>query len=169
MEKRVYTQTAVVVGAILEKDGKFLLVKEAGGAEIGTWNQPAGWIDVGSNPFDMVKVEVVEETGLEFEPKAVVGIYSLAKKLPNHGELRHSVKIIYSGKFSGTANQYHTDEIAEVRWFTPEEIENLGEQLRDKDIIQEIKDYLAGNLYPLNIIKHVKQVRSHGQLEEAKE
>jgi len=61
--KRVFTQTFGVVGAIIEKEGKILLVKETKKVAKGLWNHPAGWIDVGENPFEAVKREVNEKVG----------------------------------------------------------------------------------------------------------
>ena len=56
MAERVFTQTFGVVGALVEKDGKILLVKEAKAtADNGKWNIPAGWLDVGENPIGGVK------------------------------------------------------------------------------------------------------------------
>ena len=64
---RVFTQTFGVVGGLLERDGKILLVREAQrkGPDNGKWNHPAGWIDVGENPIEAVKREVLEEVGLD--------------------------------------------------------------------------------------------------------
>ena len=38
-----------------------------------------------------------------------------------------------------------------VKWFTLEEIEKMKKQLRDQNIVQEIKDYKAKKIYPLEI------------------
>ncbi|PIQ68875.1 MAG: hypothetical protein COV91_01870 [Candidatus Taylorbacteria bacterium CG11_big_fil_rev_8_21_14_0_20_46_11] len=67
--KRVFTQVFGVVGAILEKEGKFLLVRENNPPhpDHGKWNQPAGWVDVGENPITAVSREVREETGFDCE------------------------------------------------------------------------------------------------------
>jgi 8-oxo-dGTP pyrophosphatase MutT (NUDIX family) len=64
------------------RDGKILLVREAQrkGPDNGKWNHPAGWIDVGENPIEAVKREVLEESGFTFTPKYLLGIYSLVRK-----------------------------------------------------------------------------------------
>ncbi|MFP4022650.1 MAG: NUDIX domain-containing protein, partial [Candidatus Paceibacterota bacterium] len=78
--ERVLTQTFGVVGAIIEKEGEFLLVKETeAGPDQGKWNHPAGWIDVGESPLEAVKREVQEETGYSFSPEGLLGIYSLMR------------------------------------------------------------------------------------------
>src|SRR3989344_3397615 len=101
MAQRVFTQVFGVVGAIIEKDGKFLLAKEQylGHRAHGKWNQPAGWVDVGEHPMDAVVREVQEETGLAFTPTHLLGVYSLVKR--NEGrinapkETRHPLKLIF--------------------------------------------------------------------------
>ncbi len=155
--ERCFTQPFVVVGAILENNGKVLLVKE--GRKVGDsnlWNQPAGWLDKGENIMDAVKREVREETGFEFEPQKVLGIYSLFRK--NHPGKKtdiHAVKIIFSGKIvGGKQADFDHDEILEIKWFSIDELESMHNQLRDLDIINEAKDCLAGKGYPLEVIHH---------------
>lgn len=161
MSQRYFTQSFACVGAILEKDGKILLVKEAGGRDKGKWNQPAGWIDVGHNPLDMVIQEVREEAGLIFEPTHLLGIYSLARKDhegPN-GNLPHALKLIYTGEFQETGETPSVEEILELRWFLPEEIYSMNSEiLRDMDIKKEVKDYFNGKRYPLEIVSHTVAV-----------
>ncbi|MDP3993647.1 MAG: NUDIX domain-containing protein [Candidatus Doudnabacteria bacterium] len=159
MAERVFTQSFSVVGAIIEKEGKIFLVKENQGADKGKWNQPAGWLDVGEDPVVAIKREVKEETGFDFEPTSLVGIYSLVRKdrLPMTGYTPHALKLIFKGNISGT-NHDSNEEIAEVRWFGKEEILKMGtDQLRDEDIKQEVEDYFAGRSFPLDIIRHTVQ------------
>ena len=93
MAERVFTQTFGVVGAIIEKDGKILLVQETKPAVKGMWNHPAGWLEVNEDPKEAVKREIKEETGFDFEPKNILGIYSLSK--PEGGVVHHGIKIIF--------------------------------------------------------------------------
>lgn len=160
MIKRVYTQAFAVVGAILEKEGKILLVKEAGTSDVGKWNQPAGWLDPGHSPIEMVKQEVKEETGFEFEPTGVIGIYSLCRNdlVEKLGDTPHAIKLIFCGKIIGGEMTINPEEIADVRWFDQKEIDAMdGRTLRDMDIKQEIQDYFAGRAYPLELIRHTIQ------------
>lgn len=155
MTQRVFTQTFGVVGALIEKDGKFLLVKEKKLTAKDKWNHPAGWIDLEENTVEAVKREVKEETGFNFEPENILGIYILVKQeSPN---LHHAIKIIFTGKIYNQS-EFMADEIAEIKWFSPEEIEAMDlNTLRDKDIKTMVKDYLGGKKYPLNLLTHTIQ------------
>ena len=145
--------------AIIEKDGKILLVKEARQKKLDAekWNQPAGWIEVGENPIDSVSREVQEETGYKFTPKAVLGIYSLVREdlFKIDKNLRHPIKIIFIGEISKEKVGELEKDVSEAKWFFPEEIKNMDKNtLRDLDIKKEVKDYFAGKKYPLDLITH---------------
>ena len=154
---RVFTQTFGVVGGIIERDGKFVLVREGKGVEKGKWNHPAGWIDVGENPVAAAQREVQEETGYVFAPKHLLGIYSLVRAdlTAIFGSSPHAIKLIFTGDLSDTPVASPDDDIAEVKWFSPEEIEAMDAlTLRDPDIKQMVRDYLAGKRYPLDFVAH---------------
>jgi len=156
MAQRIFTQTFGVVGAILEKDGKILLVKETKATAKGKWSHPAGWLEVGEDPIDAVKREVKEESGFDFEPKNILGIYSLFKSEAD--VIHHSIKLIYIGTVSDNKVAELADDVSETNWFTPEEIEKMDlKTLRDLDIKQMVKDYFSGIKYPLNLIIHTIQ------------
>lgn len=151
--QRVFTQTFGVAGAIIEKDGKILLVKETKDSAKGKWSHPAGWIDVGENPVDAGKREVFEETGYEFKPESILGIYSLVKEETNG--THHPIKIIFIGSISKEKTRELEEDISETKWFLPEEIYNMGPGiLRDLDIKQMVKDYFSGKKYSLDLITH---------------
>lgn len=156
---RVFSQTFGVVGALLVKDGKVLLVKESGTADKGKWNQPAGWPEVGEDLVLAGKREVEEETGYEFIPKHLLGIYCLVRTdlTERLGGTPHALKFIFIGEISTEPVKEPASDVAEIKWFTPEEIEAMGpEILRDLDIKQIVKDYFAGKKYPLEIIRHTE-------------
>lgn len=169
MGKPTTSQPIAVAGAIIEQDGKILLVQEymPHSSEHLLWNQPAGWIDGGENPIDAVIREVKEETGLVFTPEAVVGIYSLYKLhlQQEMGIAPHPIKIIFSGKIIGGELIEKNDEIAATRWFHPDEIYAMDSNtLRDADIKDEVRDYINGRAYPLTMIHHTVTGESYTQL-----
>ncbi len=153
--KRVFTQTFGVVGAIIEREGRILLVKESGEKrhDEGKWNHPAGWIDLGENPIEAVKREAKEETGFDFTPSHILGIYSLARE--DLQPIHHPIKIIFIGDISNKEIGELSDDVSEKKWFQPEEIEKMDSNtLRDLDIKKMVKDYFSGKRYPLELLTH---------------
>ena len=156
---RVFTQTFGVVGGLLEQDGKILLVREVQrkGPDNGKWNHPAGWIDVGENPIEAVKREVLEESGFAFTPKYLLGIYSLVRKdiEKELGATPHAIKLIFIGEISETQHEKLESDVSEAKWFSPDEIYAMDQAtLRDLDIKQMVKDYIAGEKFSLESITH---------------
>ena len=64
----------IVVGGVIEKDGKFLLVQEAKKPFSGQWNLPAGRLEIDESVFDGAKREIEEETGYKVELTGIVQI-----------------------------------------------------------------------------------------------
>lgn len=160
--KRVITQTFGTVGALIEKGGKILLVREGAHTKLdyGKWNVPEGWLDVGEDPMDAVKREAREETGYEFEPTFFLGIYSMVRNDHRNedGFMPHAIKLMFSGNIDESRPSDLHDDVSETRWFTPEDIEDMDKtKLRNSDIKKIVKDYLAGKRYPLEIIHHTIQ------------
>ena len=155
---RILTQTFGVVGAIIERDGKILLVRETKETDKSKWSHPAGWIELGENPIEAVIREVEEETGFDFAPIHILGVYSLFRK-----ELKekfnitpHPIKIIFLGKVSNEKVGKLYDDVSEIKWFLPEEIEKMDKNtLRDLDIKKMVKDYFEGKRYPLELLTHI--------------
>lgn len=154
---RVFTQTFGVVGGILEKDGKILLVKEAETTDKGKWSHPAGWPDVGENLIAAAKREIEEESGYTFTPTHLLGVYSLVRKDrtdPVRGT-PHAIKLIFIGTISNEPTRSLYDDISETKWFTPEEIYAMDiTTLRDLDIKEMVRDYFARKRYPLDVVHH---------------
>ena len=64
----------VTVAAVVERDGRFLLVEED--TERGRlYNQPAGHLDEGETLLRAVARETLEETAYTFEPRGLLGVY----------------------------------------------------------------------------------------------
>jgi len=147
------------VAGLIEKDGKFLLVRENrnGGTEHGLWNHPAGMIDAGENPIEAVKREVQEETGHTFTPTYFLGVYSLIKKHLEEelGGIEQPIKLVFTGTISEEPRNELSNDISEIKWFTQEEIEAMNsDTLRDADIKKIVRDYMAGERISLDRVVH---------------
>lgn len=130
LESQVAT-TFIVAGAVIEKDGKYLLVQERQPRAYGLWNLPAGRVDVGESLEDTAVREAKEETGLDVELIHKLGIFQdKSSEPPKHA---------YLARITGGELITPNDEVMDLRFFTYNEIEQLGEKLRNSWILEAIK------------------------------
>lgn len=62
------------VTAVVIRDGRVLLARHTYGAGKGLLIVPGGYVNYGESPETAVRRELLEETGIEIEPGAVLGI-----------------------------------------------------------------------------------------------
>jgi ADP-ribose pyrophosphatase YjhB (NUDIX family) len=158
-----FTQPFVLTAALIERDGKFLLLEENQGEDKGYWNLPSGKLDLGESPLEGVKREVKEESGLEFEPGAVVLISSNIRRRAAATPL-HAFRIVFIGKAVGEVSfdnneiDEHGDrEMSDFRWVTRAELKTLP--MRQPDVLAAVDRYLSGKSFPLDFLAHFEWER----------
>ncbi|CDA80336.1 nUDIX hydrolase [Clostridium sp. CAG:594] len=138
----------VVVGGVIEKDGKFLLVQEAQETCRGKWNIPAGHLDPNETIFDGAKREIKEETGCNVE---LTGILQIGNKVLKDNVV---VSVIFQAKLLDNNITYDPNEILDVKWFTYEELVNMKEELRSYNgIISSITTLIENKAADINLVK----------------
>jgi 8-oxo-dGTP pyrophosphatase MutT (NUDIX family) len=141
----------VTVAAIVEREGRFLLVEElsAGKAVL---NQPAGHLESGESLPAAVVREMLEETGHSFTPRHVVGIYLWRSEEAQTTFLR----VAFCGDAHAPAKPAHLDDgILGFHWLTADAIRRREQQLRSPMVLRCLDDYLAGTRYPLECLTHL--------------
>ena len=138
----------ITVACIVEKDDKFLMVEEKSNGQI-VYNQPAGHLEPDETLQQAAVRETFEETGWHIEPTHVLGVSKYSSK--------HNGIIYYRTSFIATAIEYdenaQLDEgIIRAVWLTLDELEAQTEKLRSPLVLKNIKQYLAGERYPLSLI-----------------
>jgi len=105
--------------ALVEKDGKFLLVKEKSPVARGKWNLPGGRREKGESSRDCAKRETEEETGFEAE---------IGRQIAAGNEYVNEVLCInysvYAAKVVGGRLKVPKD-LLNVDWFSREEIAEI--------------------------------------------
>lgn len=139
---------AVTVAAIVERQGRFLVVEETDGVNPErVLNQPAGHVDPGESVLEAVVRETREETGLPFEPRHLVGLY--------HIQARNGLdylRISLCGEVPEQAQASPQDPaILGCRWLTREEL--AAAPLRSSAVLACVDDYLAGRRLPLDAVR----------------
>ena len=139
----------MVVAAIIERNGKFLLVEEKAEGRL-VLNQPAGHLDEGESLMDAVMRETLEETGWHFSPQALLGIYRWLQPTKGVTYLRFA--------FTGQVTRHESGRpldrgIARALWLTPEEIRAERARHRSPQVEHCLNDYMAGQKYSLELLK----------------
>jgi ADP-ribose pyrophosphatase YjhB (NUDIX family) len=140
----------VTVAAVLERDGKFLLVEEETDSGI-RFNQPAGHLECREALTDAVIRETLEESGYTFVPRALVGIYNWRNEEKDVTYLRFA----FTGEITAHDAERQLDEgIIAAHWLTLDEIRARQAQHRSPLILRCIEDWCAGTRYPLALMTH---------------
>lgn len=114
----------VMVGGIIEKDGKYLLVQEAKENCRGKWNLPAGSLEPNESIFEGAKREIFEETGCKVD---LTGLLQISNRV---FEDKIFVGFMFSAKLINEHIDFNTNEILNVKWFTYDELIKMKEDLR---------------------------------------
>ena len=141
---------SVTVAALIEQDGRFLLVEEhtADGLRL---NNPAGHLDPGESLLQAAVREVLEETARAFTPSHLVGVY-LARLQRGDDDITY-LRFAFAGSV-GTPEPGRALDTPIVRtlWLTPAEIEATRERHRSPLLWRGVQDHLAGRRYPLELL-----------------
>ena len=147
---------SVTVAAILERDGRYLLVEEHTPEGL-RLNNPAGHLEPGETPQQGVMREALEETARAFEPQALVGVY-LARLQRHRGDSSTGEDITYLRfAYCGTVGEplpgRGLDEgIVRTLWLTPQEVQASAERHRSPLVWRCISEHIAGQRYPLSLV-----------------
>lgn len=142
----------VTVAALLEQDGRFLIVEERVAGKL-VYNQPAGHLEDGEGLVAAVVRETLEETAWHFQPETVTGIYRW--RHPQRQETYLRVAFAGKGLYHDAGRELDAD-IERILWLTPEEIRARNGSLRSPLVLRCLDDYLAGNSASLALLGDVE-------------
>ncbi|WP_369601854.1 NUDIX hydrolase [Hahella sp. SMD15-11] len=139
------------VALVVEKDGKFLVVKEkVKGKPV--YNQPAGHIEKGESILEAALREALEETAWKVELTDFLGIYVL--HVPARDVTYH--RYAFVARPVERKPLPLDPDILSTHWLTAEELRAQPEALRSPLVMQCIDDYLAGRRLPLDTIRETR-------------
>lgn len=153
---------SVTVAAVIEHEGRFLLVEEhtPEGLKL---NNPAGHLEPGETPEAAVVREALEETGREFVPEALLGVYMArfvrprqerAGERPRPPQDITYLRFAYRGRVGEPLPERALDPaIVRTLWLTRDEIAAEPGRHRSPLLMQCIDDHLAGRRLPLEAVQ----------------
>lgn len=142
---------SVTVAAIIERDGRFLLVEEETSEGL-RFNQPAGHLDPGESLAQAVARETLEETAHEFCPTALVGIYMARYLSARTGLDVTYMRFTFCGDVGARHDQPLDEGIVRAVWMTLDEMRACSERHRSPLVLSCVEDYLAGKRAPLSLL-----------------
>jgi len=141
---------SVTVAAVVERDGRYLLVEEhtSDGLRL---NNPAGHLEAGETLLQAVVREVLEETACTFAPRALVGVY--LTRPPRAADEVTYLRFAFTGTVSAPEPGRALDAgIVRTLWLTPQEIEASRERHRSPLLWRCVQDHRAGQSFPLEVL-----------------
>ena len=142
---------SVTVAAIIERQGKFLLVEEETSDGV-RFNQPAGHLDPGESLIAAASREALEETAHEFTPDALIGVYMSRYISSRTNENVTYLRFAFSGHVGAVHDQALDEGIIRALWMSYEELQACEDKHRSPLVMQCVDDYLAGKRSPLSVL-----------------
>ena len=142
----------VTVAAVVEQDGRFLMVEERIKGRL-VLNQPAGHLEDRETLLEAVIRETREETAWRFHPEALVGVYLWRNPVDERSFLRFA--------FCGTVDDHQPKlplDIGIVRavWMSREQLQAQTPRLRSPLVLRCLDDFVRGSRQPLESVASLK-------------
>ena len=136
--------TDLTISAVVEQDGKFLIVEERSSGIV-VVNQPGGHIESGESPEQAVVREAVEEAGCRIKVSELLGVY-----LWIHPQSRQQfLRIVYTADLLGQDTARKLDDgVYAVHWYSIADLRQRQKNLRTPVVLRCIEDYLQGTRQP---------------------
>lgn len=146
---------SVTVAAVIERDGRFLLVEEETPEGL-KLNNPAGHLDPGESPVEGCAREALEETTHRFTPTHLLGIYLSRLQRQRPGEAMEDItylRFAFAGTLGEVVPGAQLDAgIVRTVWMTPDEIRASTARHRSPLVLRCMEDHLRGQRYPLELV-----------------
>lgn len=142
---------SVTVAAIIERDGRFLLVEEETSDGV-FFNQPAGHLDPGESLEQAVTRETLEEAAHDFTPTSLVGVY-MSRYLSSRTGLEVTyMRFAFAGSLGASYDQPLDDGILRTVWMDYDELVESQYRHRSPLVMRCVDDYLKGQRAPLSLL-----------------
>ncbi|MBB5392343.1 MULTISPECIES: NUDIX hydrolase [unclassified Herbaspirillum] len=143
---------SVTVAAIVERQGRFLMVEEQSGGAIRI-NQPAGHLEPGESLLDAVVREALEESARVFAPTALVGAYLSRNVSSSRGGMSVTyLRFAFAGSVGEPLDRALDEGILRTVWLTRDELAACAERHRSPLVLRCVDDYLRGQRAPLELL-----------------
>lgn len=141
MSHRLYPERPMVgVGVLIERDGRYLLIKRAADPDKGMWSVPGGLVEVGEKVKDAAAREALEETGLRVEIVERLGVVDKIMR-DDEGRVRYHFIIVQFLARIVEGEVKAMDDALEARWAEPSEFRSYELTVSLREFLREIGLY----------------------------
>jgi 8-oxo-dGTP pyrophosphatase MutT (NUDIX family) len=155
---RTRWKPSVTVAAVIEREGRFLLVEEHTPEGL-RLNNPAGHLDPGESLVDACRRETLEETAFSFTPTAMVGIYlsrfqRISRATTEQEQATEDITYLRFA-FCGSLGAFDASRaldtgIVRTLWLSADEIRQSSARHRSPLLVRCMEDYLRGQRFALD-------------------
>jgi len=139
----------VTVAAIIEKEGRYLLIEEHTPEGL-RLNNPAGHLDPSESLVDACRREALDEPTCQFAPEALVGIYMSRFQRAATGEDITYLRFAFCGQVRPANPALNLDQgIVRTLWMTLDEVRASAQRHRSPLVLRCIEDHAAGQRFSL--------------------
>lgn len=129
----VYSNPVVGAGALVETQGRVVLVRRGVEPQAGYWSLPSGYVESDELAEEAAVRETLEETGLEVQIDDMLGVYSFGQEPPT------GVLILYAAHTIG-GKLCAGDDAQEVMAFAPDDLPP-DDQIAFRTHLQALHDW----------------------------
>lgn len=142
----------IIVGTVIKKNEKLLMVQEAQKKCYGQWNFPAGHLDENESIFEGAIRETKEETGYDVKLTGILSIQNFINK-----EGIQIIRITFNAEIISGEICFDKSEILDVKWILVKELKQMKDiEIRSAEAIRDIvEDLENGRNYSLDMIKNM--------------
>jgi 8-oxo-dGTP diphosphatase len=130
----------VGVGVVVWQDERVLLIRRGRAPRLGQWGLPGGAQSAGETLFEAAAREVLEETGLEVVPHAVVtALDSISRD--DAGEVQFHYTLVEVVAECGPGEPKASDDAMDARWVSIDQVGELVEWDETVRVIEMSRDF----------------------------
>lgn len=132
--------TDVTAGAVVERDGKYLIVEERASGRV-VLTQPGGHLETCESSEFAVERETLEETGCIVRAGDLLGVYAWTQPETR----RQYLRIMHIAEFVCQDEDAELDTgILGVHWYSEDELWQHRSRLRSPAVLRAVEDYRRG-------------------------
>ena len=130
------------MGGLIHRDGSILLIRRRFEPNKGRWSLPGGLVEIGEDPAEAARREVMEELGLEV---AIEGLFQVANEVVRDeaGRVKyHFVLVDYLMEPLGDRVTLN-EESEEYGWFEPSAVEKMNATSNTKLVTRKFAEVMG--------------------------